>query len=172
MDTCANRIKDALKIRKMSQAELCEITGIPKSAVSQYCSGAFKPKQDRTFLIANALNVDEAWLMGFDVPMDKVALGEEVEKILSEESEKRGVPVAELRGIFRSAKVKAGTPLNKNSIEKLFDTFFAEKEQFAEFGELSEPEKRLIELFRKFPKETQDSFPALLEASLKAQGLL
>ena len=110
--------------------------------------------------------------MGFDVPMDKVALGEEVEKILSEESEKRGVPVAELRGIFRSAKVKAGTPLNKNSIEKLFDTFFAEKEQFAEFGELSEPEKRLIELFRKFPKETQESFPALLEASLKAQGLL
>lgn len=172
MDTCANRIKDALKIRKMSQAELCEITGIPKSAVSQYCSGAFKPKQDRTFLIANALNVDEAWLMGFDVPMDKVVFGSELEKIFNNESKRRGVPVAELRGVFRSAKLESGTPLNEENIIKVFDAFYAKKEQSAEIDELSEPEKRLIELFRKLPKETQDSFPALLEASLKAQGLL
>lgn len=39
--------------------------------MSQYISGAFKPKQDRTYLIAQALNVSEAWLMGFDVPMER-----------------------------------------------------------------------------------------------------
>ena len=60
------QLKIALDIRKMSQAELCEKTGIPKSAMSQYLSGAFQPKQKRTFLIAKALNVNEAWLMGFD----------------------------------------------------------------------------------------------------------
>lgn len=60
------QLKIALDIRKMSQAELCEKTGIPKSAMSQYLSGAFQPKQKRTFLIAKALNVSEAWLMGFD----------------------------------------------------------------------------------------------------------
>ena len=60
------QLKIALDIRKMSQAELCEKTGIAKSAMSQYRSGAFQPKQKRTFLIAKALNVSEAWLMGFD----------------------------------------------------------------------------------------------------------
>ena len=34
--------------------------------MSQYLSGTFKPKQQRTYLIAKALNVNEAWLMGYD----------------------------------------------------------------------------------------------------------
>lgn len=57
-------------------------------------------------------------------------------------------------------------------VEELTSEKGIKKEQPAEIDELSEPEKRLIELFRKLPKETQDSFPAFLEASLKAQGLL
>lgn len=68
--TCSERIKKALDIRRMKQAELCEITKIPKSAISEYISGAYEPKQDRVFLIAKALNVDPVWLMGFDVPME------------------------------------------------------------------------------------------------------
>ncbi len=66
------QLKKAMNIRNISQTELCEKTGIPKSAMSQYISGSFKPKQKRTFLIANALNVNEAWLMGYDdIPMEK-----------------------------------------------------------------------------------------------------
>lgn len=65
------RLNDAMKINGISQTELCVRTQIPKSAMSQYMSGAFKPKQDRTYLIACALNVSEAWLMGFDVPMER-----------------------------------------------------------------------------------------------------
>lgn len=34
-------------------------------------SGYAKPKQDRIYLIAKALHVDEAWLIGYDVPMVK-----------------------------------------------------------------------------------------------------
>lgn len=69
--TCGERIKKALVIRGMKQSELCQITKIPKSAISQYISGAFEPKQDRVYLIAKALNVSEAWLMGYDVPMER-----------------------------------------------------------------------------------------------------
>ena len=65
------RIKKALKLRGMKQAELCRLADIPKSSLSQYLSGDFEPKQDRIYLIARALNVSEAWLMGFDVPMDR-----------------------------------------------------------------------------------------------------
>ena len=70
-DSCSNRIKTALLIRGMKQSELCNITQIPKSAISQYISGAFEPKQDRIYLIAKALNVSEAWLIGYDVPMER-----------------------------------------------------------------------------------------------------
>lgn len=71
MESCADRINIALRLRNMRQIELSSKTGIPKSAISQYCSGAFKPKQKRLFLIAQALDVDEAWLMGLDVPMNR-----------------------------------------------------------------------------------------------------
>lgn len=69
IEKCAIRIRKALSARGMRQHELCEKTGIPKSAISQYVSGAFEPKQDRVFLIAKALDVDPVWLMGYDVPM-------------------------------------------------------------------------------------------------------
>lgn len=66
-----DRLKEALRLRQMTQGDLCEMTGIPKSAMSQYVSGAFKPKSDRANIIAKALNVSEAWLMGYsDNPMN------------------------------------------------------------------------------------------------------
>lgn len=70
-ETCAYRIRKALTIRGMKQSELCRITNIPKSAISQYLSGCFEPKQDRIYLIAKTLDVSEAWLMGYDVPMER-----------------------------------------------------------------------------------------------------
>lgn len=71
IETCGNRIRKALTLRGMKQSELCRILNIPKSALSQYISGAFEPKQDRIYLMAQALNVSEAWLMGLDVPMER-----------------------------------------------------------------------------------------------------
>lgn len=73
---CSDRIKEALSIRNMKQADLCDKTKIPKSAISQYISGTFEPKQDRLLLIAQALDVDPVWLMGFDVPMERAEIKE------------------------------------------------------------------------------------------------
>ena len=70
-EKCSARLAKALAIRGMKQYELCEKTKIPKSAISQYLSGLFEPKQDRLHIIAQALDVDPVWLMGFDVPMEK-----------------------------------------------------------------------------------------------------
>lgn len=68
---CSTRLAQALAIRGIKQADLCNKTGIPKSAMSQYISGAFEPKQDRLSILAQALNVDPVWLMGYDVPMER-----------------------------------------------------------------------------------------------------
>ena len=70
VEPCSERLRKALSIRNMRQADLCEKTKIPKSAISHYLSGSFVPKQDRAYIIAQALNVNPAWLMGFDAPME------------------------------------------------------------------------------------------------------
>ena len=69
--SCGNRISTALTLRGMKQSELCKIAKVPKSSLSLYLSGAYEPKQDRIYAMAKALNVSEAWLMGYDVPMEK-----------------------------------------------------------------------------------------------------
>lgn len=70
-DELKNRLTQALHIRDMKAIDLCNKTGIPKSAISYYMSGKSKPKSDRVFLISEALNVDEAWLMGYPVSMER-----------------------------------------------------------------------------------------------------
>lgn len=65
------RMREAMEAVGLSQSELCERTKIPKSAMSQYLSGAFKPKQERTYLIARALGVSESWLMGCDTSRER-----------------------------------------------------------------------------------------------------
>ena len=71
MPTFEKRLKEALELREMSQTELSKKTGISKAALSQYMKGLYRAKQDRVELLANALNVSEAWLMGYDVPITK-----------------------------------------------------------------------------------------------------
>ena len=44
---------------------------ISRSDLSQYCSGRVEPAKEKLFLLAAALDVDEAWLLGYDVPRSK-----------------------------------------------------------------------------------------------------
>jgi transcriptional regulator with XRE-family HTH domain len=71
-ETCGKRIEKALMIREMKQADLCKLADIPKSSLSLYLKGAYEPKQDKIYKMANALNFSEMWLMGYDVPMHRV----------------------------------------------------------------------------------------------------
>lgn len=42
-----------------------------KSDLSQYVSGKVEPSQEKLVVLGMALNVSEAWLMGFNVPMER-----------------------------------------------------------------------------------------------------
>ena len=70
-ESCALRIKKALSIRNMTQTELCARAKISKSSLSEYLSGKYVPRQDKVFILAQALDVDPVWLWGYDVPMEK-----------------------------------------------------------------------------------------------------
>lgn len=62
------RLREALSAAGLKPIELSEKTGIPKSMISYYMAGKSTPKADRLFKLAVALDVSEAWLMGYDVP--------------------------------------------------------------------------------------------------------
>jgi transcriptional regulator with XRE-family HTH domain len=67
----AERLSEALRIKGVKQVELCKQLDIPKGPMSHYLSGKYEPRQSRLNEIAIALNVSEAWLMGYDVPMER-----------------------------------------------------------------------------------------------------
>ena len=64
-----DRLKEALVVRGIKAIELSEKSDIPKGAISYYLSGKSSPKADRLNLICSTLNVSEAWMLGYDVPM-------------------------------------------------------------------------------------------------------
>lgn len=71
MDTFGQRLKKALEIRDLKQSDLIRLTGLDRSLISNYISGKYKAKQDNLHIIAKALNISEAWLMGYDIPMER-----------------------------------------------------------------------------------------------------
>lgn len=69
----AIRLKQIMEERNLTQTDIlkmckpyCDLYGgkMGKSALSQILSGRNKPKQDKAFLLAQALDVDVGWLMG------------------------------------------------------------------------------------------------------------
>ncbi len=76
----AIRLKHLMSLHGYKQIDIlnlckpyCEQYGVKmnKSDISQYVSGKVEPNQDKLFVLGNALNVSEAWLMGYDVPMER-----------------------------------------------------------------------------------------------------
>lgn len=71
VDTFQNRLNNAMRIRGFKQVDLAEKSNLSKQQISQYVHGKFQAKQNAVYALAKALDVAEAWLMGFDVPMEK-----------------------------------------------------------------------------------------------------
>ena len=65
----AERLNEALAVRKMSAAELSRKTGIDQAAISRYKRGLYAPKRKAIFDISRSLGVNPAWLLGFSDEM-------------------------------------------------------------------------------------------------------
>lgn len=71
MENFSKRLKNAMKDRGFSQADLAEASHLDRGTVSRYVRGSVKPKAKNIMLIADALDVNVPWLLGDeDVPMD------------------------------------------------------------------------------------------------------
>ena len=114
------RLATLLSERSFTQTEVCRATGIPKSAMSQYLSGCFKPRGERLEKLAAFLGVSPACLLGFEETEKTVFLTEQ-EKILITQY-RRDLKFAEevnlllqssqkKKLIFRAAKSDSGKEL-------------------------------------------------------------
>lgn len=79
--TTAQRLQQIMEERNLKQVDILRLaepysdmfgTTLTKSALNQYISGATKdPRSDKMSILSYALGVSEAWLMGFDVPIER-----------------------------------------------------------------------------------------------------
>jgi transcriptional regulator with XRE-family HTH domain len=79
-ENTSTRLKEIMKERNLRQVDLLEMVKpfcekynvkINKSDISQYLSGKVKPGQEKLSMLGMALNINETWLMGYDVPKEK-----------------------------------------------------------------------------------------------------
>ncbi|KYM44640.1 helix-turn-helix domain-containing protein [Fusobacterium necrophorum] len=71
VESFSERLKQALELRDLKPTKLSELSNINKSTISQYIQGVYQPKRARIELFAKILNVNEAWLIGYDVPKER-----------------------------------------------------------------------------------------------------
>ena len=71
VDTFQNRLKKAMEIRNMKQVDLVEKTKLDKSLINKYLAGISNPRQKKLTKLADALHINEIWLMGYDVSMQR-----------------------------------------------------------------------------------------------------
>ena len=68
-ESIAQRLRKAMDAAGKKQADLVRETGLDRGAISSYLSGKYEPKQKAIHKLSKALDVSEAWLLGYDVPM-------------------------------------------------------------------------------------------------------
>ncbi len=66
-----DRLNEAMQKRGINATELSKRTGINKSSVSRYLTGENIPRSLAIGKMAQALRVNPAWILGYDVPMDE-----------------------------------------------------------------------------------------------------
>ena len=78
--TTSDRLKQIMKARNLRQVDIleaaepyCKKYGVKleKNALSQYVSGKVEPGQEKLTILGMALGVSEAWLMGYEVGMER-----------------------------------------------------------------------------------------------------
>lgn len=106
----SERLRRIMEERGMTQSELAQLSGVSKSSISRYISGAWKGKQDTVYNLAHVLNVSEAWLMGYDVPMERPQPVQSTAALLVD-TVPNLLPLPKTRKVPRLGTIACGEPI-------------------------------------------------------------
>lgn len=76
--TTAQRLRQIMRERVLKQVDILNLASpfctkynikLQRNDLSQYVNGKVEPGQEKLTILGLALSVNEAWLMGYDVPM-------------------------------------------------------------------------------------------------------
>ena len=115
----ASRLSQALETRGMKAADLSKKTKVAEGTISCYINGRYEAKQNRVQVFAEALDVNPAWLMGYDVPME----AERSQPAPAPRPIPKGFePMPKMKKIPLVGSIACGTPiLAQQNIEKIVD---------------------------------------------------
>ncbi len=124
--TTSDRLKQILAERNMKQVDIIEAAKpfskqfnvkLNKNDLSQYIHGKSIPGQRKLSILGMALNVNEAWLMGYDVPMERKS--SEAEKQAENLFEKcpNIMPIPEMRKVPLVGAAACGKPIYREEDE-------------------------------------------------------
>lgn len=95
MTNTSKRLRLYMELFNLKQVDIVEMCQpyanyfhipITKGMVSRWVSGATEPRQNKLYILGRALNVEETWLMGYDVPMERSKRDESpIDKLLNSE---------------------------------------------------------------------------------------
>lgn len=116
----ASRLSQALEARGMKAADLSKKTKVAEGTISCYINGRYEAKQNRVQVFAEALNVNPAWLMGYDVPME--AEHPQTAAATAKPIPPGFEPMPKMVKVPLIGSIACGTPiLAEQNIEKLVD---------------------------------------------------
>lgn len=90
MASTAERLREVMKEKGLKQVDIINRSlpfqkkygvNLFKSHLSQYVNGKSQPDQHKLFILAETLNVNEAWLMGYDVQKERQRIDNNEDKI-------------------------------------------------------------------------------------------
>lgn len=120
--TFAQRLREGLELRGMKQIELATRSGISKYSISHYLKGDWEGKQDAVYELARALNVSEAWLMGYDVPAERSAPEVSVQLDKKPTIPPGFMPLPKMKKVPLIGAIACGDPITaEQNIEKMVD---------------------------------------------------
>ncbi len=120
------RLQQLMKERNLKQVDIleaarpyCEKYGVKlgRNDLSQYVSGKVEPGQKKLSILGMTLNVNEAWLMGYDVLMERID-----EELLQKQKESRKL-FAQKWNIqyFEKKMLESFSPLSDENKKKAID---------------------------------------------------
>lgn len=130
MNSFSKRLKETMLNRGITQSELSSITSIRASSISDWLNDKYSPKQDKIAIIAKALNVSPAWLMGYGESEEIKGYYDDPEAAEFAE-EARTNP--DIRVLFSATK-----GISKESLQKTIDFVKFLKSQEHNDGDFSE----------------------------------
>lgn len=122
----AKRLRLALDNANMKPQELAEKSKVSKSSISQYVNGSHAPSNISAGKIGKVLDVEPLWLMGFDVPMERMAFKDAPKNFHSSFDNIENFKVAYDKSKLRSNKLlnsimENAEQLNNDNRKSLFE---------------------------------------------------